>query len=238
MAGNLIIRSDRLYAALEDGRLVARDLALGSPIWESSPSGPIRFPLSMAGPMLVARTGDLDFGSLRAVWVDNGQNGWTIRLGASTQWSVSHDLILITSPQGTRAVDPKNGKDLWSKPLTASAVEGPPGVLTAVQKGRVRAIETRSGRELWAGPDADTPLGSAGNATFAGAGRNLIALKSGDGVEVWRFECRSAPRSVKRFGNVLFVETWDWEQVSPVEGHVSKVNRCLYALRAVSVDGK
>lgn len=143
---------DRLYLPLDDGRVVAADLATGRTIWtltvEGTPTG------------LLALGRDLFVGtSARAVVsvdLQRGRQRWRWRLGAAVLGAPAGDdrhVYLVTLDNVVRALDRGNGHLRWrqglpSRPAGEPVIVGR-HVLVPMLSTEMRAFDARTGRQAF-----------------------------------------------------------------------------------------
>lgn len=114
---------DRLYLALDAGRIVALDLATGDLAWEHSVEDEISSLSSTAGQLVV--------GTNRAVInLDpaTGRQQWRWRVGGASSGPATSDdrhIYFASRDNVVRAVDRNNGNLKWYAELTSRPVGGP-----------------------------------------------------------------------------------------------------------------
>jgi outer membrane protein assembly factor BamB len=114
---------DRLYLALEGGRVVALGLATGQQAWEHTVEGRISALASTAGQLVV--------GTNRAVVSldpTTGRQRWRWRAGGDASGPATSDdrhIYFASRDNVVRAVDRNNGNLKWYAELTSRPVGGP-----------------------------------------------------------------------------------------------------------------
>jgi outer membrane protein assembly factor BamB/cell division septation protein DedD len=180
----------RLCAALQDGRLVAVNLADGEVLWTVEQ-------LAVAQPAIGERllfvAGEDE---LVALEIATGDQVWSMPLEAPLSaplvWN-RHWLIATLDGGQVLALRGDDGATFWRRTLEA-AIEVPPSlagdrVYVSVTDGRVAALSLLDGTTLWeqqleGAPQQVLPLDDL----FVGAGdNNFYRLSRVDGAEQWRW---------------------------------------------------
>ena len=135
--------ADRLFAALDDGRMVALDLKTGEQIWEKGLGGAAETPL-VAGARVYAGASDHFLYCLDAA---TGEQRWAHRLGGAPRGGAAANgtrVFLVTLDNLITAFDLKNGAQRWQQPLKHRPSTG------TVALGRMVIVVSAASPEIWA----------------------------------------------------------------------------------------
>lgn len=167
LGGGLAVASDVLYAANDEGRIVALSAEDGRLYWQQELKLPLRAAPRLIGRSVLVQSADnqliaLDRRNGEPRWVHQGLNDQASQLQA-TMPAAGGDMVLATYSSGeVTALSLKDGSVLWNDMLAGSAQtalqEERFGVLSAIVTPRVAfagsaksftAYMTRNGRRIW-----------------------------------------------------------------------------------------
>jgi len=143
---------DRVYAALEGGRVVSLDLATGVLLWERTLSGRVTGLQAADGQLIVGTTDNVVF-SLDLV---TGRQRWRWRIGGDAAGPAASDerhVYFAARDNVLRAVDVRNGNLRWTAELPSRPVGGPqllPGAVVVPLSTSVATFDPASGKAIGA----------------------------------------------------------------------------------------
>jgi outer membrane protein assembly factor BamB len=115
---------DRVYAALDGGRLLSIDLATGQGAWLRTLPGRITGVKAAAGQLIVGTTGNAVF----SLDLESGRQRWRWRVGGDVAGPAASDernIYFAARDNILRAVDARSGNLRWTTELPARPVGGP-----------------------------------------------------------------------------------------------------------------
>ncbi len=123
-SGSAAIEGDRVYLPLEDGRVLARQIASGAPVWETRLAGAGRGIVALADRIYVGSI-DNRFYCLAA---RDGRTLWNWRTGADVIGGAVVDaerVYFVSLDNALYALDRQSGVRRWKTPLPTRAVRPP-----------------------------------------------------------------------------------------------------------------
>ena len=115
---------DRVYVALEGGRLISMELATGREAWARTLPGRITGVKAAAGQLIVGTTGNAVF----SLDLETGRQRWRWRVGGDVAGPAASDerhIYFAARDNILRAVDARSGNLRWTTELPARPVGGP-----------------------------------------------------------------------------------------------------------------
>jgi outer membrane protein assembly factor BamB len=157
----VVAGADRVWAGLEDGRVVAVGLTDGATVWTKTLGGRI-LGMTAIGDRLFTGAAD---NFLYALRTKDGGIAWRWRTGGDVVGHAVADerRVYFTSLDAMlRAVDRKHGDLRWQRPLVSRAVGGPvlagSQVIMAAVSPELRAFRTSDGGIVASAPVPARPL--------------------------------------------------------------------------------
>ena len=185
---------DTVYAALDDGRVVALEARSGRRRWSRAAGA--RGRLTVAGRRVYVRGGDFAIIALDAA---TGTTRWRFRAAGpilNDDPIVAGGVVYSGSDHATvYALDARSGRPRWRLRLPGERGRVPLAVAAGVvyatsRSGAVHALDAATGTTRWRtrlGPLAFEPVVAAGTVYLGGAGRQTYALNASTGRERWTF---------------------------------------------------
>jgi outer membrane protein assembly factor BamB len=115
---------DRVYVALDGGRLISIELATGRHAWERTLPGRVTGVKSTGDQLVVGTTGNAVF----SVDLESGRQRWRWRVGGDVAGAAASDernIYFAARDNVLRAVDRRSGNLRWTTELPARPVGGP-----------------------------------------------------------------------------------------------------------------
>jgi len=197
-----------LYAAADDGHLVALAARTGKPLWTFIAGGALRGRPTIAGGEVFVQADD---GFLYRLSAATGEQRWRVRLQpaverlpsskegsrydyrASAATLADGRLYVGTDDGHLLALDPADGSRTWSFPANGSVVSTPVVASDRVYfgsfDGHVYALDASSGALLWnhdtGAPVTSTPALHEGRVIIGSRSYDLQALDRESGKALW-----------------------------------------------------
>lgn len=137
-------------------------------------------------------------GTVLALDARNGQDVWRLSLGKPLSAGVGSDgVTTVVVTQSKDLVGIVNGKQAWSKPLTAGVYTAPlvagARVFVVAADRTISAFDARTGQPLWSQQRTGDPLvlrqpgvlQAQGNTLLAGMAGRLVAFHPDNGAVLW-----------------------------------------------------
>ncbi len=215
LGGGLAVAGKVLYAANDEGKIIAVSTEDGRLFWQQELSLPLRAAPRLVGKTLLILSADNQLLALNRRdgeprWVHQGLNDQASQL-QSTVPAAGGEMVLATYSSGeVTALSLTDGAELWSDMLAGSAQ-------TALQEERFGALSTLM-----------TP-----RVSFAGSAKSFTAYITGSGRRVWE---RRVPLAAQPWltGTTLYMLTTDY-QLMAVNGSNGKI---LWVKNLPNKDGK
>jgi outer membrane protein assembly factor BamB len=183
-----------LYAADQDGQLLALDAYQAVPRWRFSAGGPMVAAPAVANGILYAASGDK---TLYALDAQNGMYLWSVRLKDSIAASpvVANGLVYVGGEDRTLyALDALTGQTRWTftagDRLVGSAAVAGGRVVFGSDDALVYALDAATGKLLWryamdAAVEATPLIDAAGVVYAASNGTQMAAIDGATGAQIW-----------------------------------------------------
>lgn len=143
---------DRVYLALNDGRLVSADLATGTVRWTQPLEGRVSGLLALDDQLIVGTTGNV----VLSVDLVTGRVRWRWRVGADVVGGGAADdrhIYFVALDNVLRAVSRRNGNLRWTRPLPSRPGSGPvlidEAVLVPFVSNEIAAFVPADGKPLF-----------------------------------------------------------------------------------------
>lgn len=117
------LAADRVYVALEDGRVVALDVSTGARHWERRLEGPPNDMLALDDRIYVGS----DDNFLYCLLASNGEVAWRWRTGGDVIGVPivdEHRVYFVSKDNVLRGLDRRSGSQRWQRPLPARPTRG------------------------------------------------------------------------------------------------------------------
>ncbi|MDG1286248.1 MAG: PQQ-binding-like beta-propeller repeat protein [Rickettsiales bacterium] len=203
LGGGLAVAGKVLYAANDEGKIIALSTEDGRLFWQQELNLPLRAAPRLIGKILLILSADNQLLALNRRdgeprWIHQGLNDQASQL-QSTVPAAGGEMVLATYSSGeVTALSLKDGSELWSDMLAGSAQ-------TALQDERFGALSTLM-----------TP-----RVSFAGSAKSFTAYMTGNGRRIWE---RRVPLAAQPWltGTTLYMLTTDY-QLMAVNGGNGKI---------------
>ena len=181
-----ILDDNRVYVALREGQIVARNLADGAERWRKEL--PTEQPIAADGGVVFVSSHD----AIHALDGVDGATLWQKPLAGITAPLVARSgWLIVLADRRVLAFRSKDGTLIWQREIGAStalpAINGD-RLYVSLDDGRVAAADITTGKALWESPIGTTagPLFAAGDRVYAGASdRQFYCLKAQNGETEW-----------------------------------------------------
>lgn len=118
------LAADRVYVAVEDGRVIALDVSTGAPLWERRIGGPPNDMLALADRIYVGS----DDNFLYCILAADGEVDWRWRTGGDVigvPVADEHRVYFVSKDNVLRGLDRRSGSQRWQRSLAARPTRGP-----------------------------------------------------------------------------------------------------------------
>lgn len=174
-----ILIDQTLFVTAESGVMYALDVASGMPLWEIEIGAPVYNTASTNGRLIFVPT---TRGRLIAVDTFNRDVAWVYEIGDATvrfsapAYDVHQDRLIVSATSGeVRALDAKNGGELWNTRLDGAINSAPLITEQTVYVGTMRkfiyGLDIDTGSELW-----NHEVTGRVKAAVSGAGNSIVVL--------------------------------------------------------------
>jgi outer membrane protein assembly factor BamB len=143
---------DRVYVALDGGRVVSLDLASGRQVWDRTMPGKVTGLQAVDAQLIVGTTGNAVF----SLDLATGRPRWRWRIGGDAAGPAASDarhIYFAARDNMLRAVDARNGNLRWTAELASRPVAGPqllPGAVAVPLATGVAAFDPATGKAIGA----------------------------------------------------------------------------------------
>jgi outer membrane protein assembly factor BamB len=230
----IALANDRVYAAGNQGDVVALELAKGHLAWRTKLKAPLAGGTAASATLVTVGASDGQFFALDAA---SGKLLWKVRLNGEVlaPAALSARLIAVRTVDGKlHALNPADGHELWSAQQqvprlslrgTARPVIAGDLVLCGFDNGKVLAVNAGDGSMQWeatvAPPhgrtelerldDIDSAVDVAGQNVYAVSFQGRLAMLALDTGQVWWSHDASSYRGVSLDDEALYMATSDGE---------------------------
>lgn len=198
---------DTVYIGSVDTNVYALDSTDGAIRWQVEVDAEVSTSPAVADNTVYLQTRRRNevTGTTYALDGDSGETEWTFDAGGFTTPIPAEDAVFTGGRDGLYALDPADGTELWSIPVSPSNL-APAFVDEMLYFGGTRdgervplvaAIDATDGSERWSRrfqeaefPPLSSPAVVDGR-VYAGVDRRLLAFDAEDGTEVWSVETGS-----------------------------------------------